>query len=734
MTKGPGSLVFVHTPFTVTVGAIFVLVVAYLGWLAWKRSGYRRWIGLLECLRVLIAVGLALTLNQPEWVQQIRLTTKPVLAILVDVSRSMQTEDVFDPANPAAEPKSRESFAKPFLNSAAWDKLRDKMDVVIESFSSAEHPSESGTDIGAALVHAMSEQGQLRAIVLVSDGDWNTGITPTQAAMQLRLRDVPVFAVPLGAESRLPDVELSSFDAPAFAVAGKPLRIPFTINSSLPVDEPAVIELKCTTGELVTKTVTIPAMSRLEDTITWKPEAVGEARLRLTVPKTGEEKDLTNNSIEMPISIRKEQLHVLIIESYPRWEYRYLRNAMQRDPGVEVNTLLFQPDLSKVGAGKGYLSAFPSTQDLAKYDVVFLGDVGTNSGQLTLDQCASLQKLVRDQASGLIFMPGLRGFESSLRDTAIADLVPIVWDDAQPRGYGTFEPGNFNLTEAGEHSLLTKLEETDEENEAVWKNLPGFQWYAPALRAKSGTEVLAVHATETNAYGRIPLIVTRTFGAGKILYMGTDGAWRWRRGVEDKYHYRFWGQVVRWMAYQRNVSEGEKMRLFYSPDQPRTGSVLTLNANVMSVMGEPLRDGVVMAQITTPSGKISSVRLLPAGEDAWGLFTGVFTPEEPGEHVVRLSNPDAGTSLDTIVTVQGSEREKVGQPAKPDVLKEIAQITKGRVLANADTSFAASAVSALPNPEVQEQRIPLWAHPVWCGLLILLLAIFWVGRKAAGVF
>ncbi len=55
----------------------------------------------------------------------------------------------------------------------------------------------------------------------------------------------------------------------------------------------------------------------------------------------------------------------------------------------------------------------------------------------------------------------------------------------------------------------------------MWKNLPGFQWYAPALRAKAGTEVLATHSTETNEFGRIPLIVTRTFGAGKILFMGT---------------------------------------------------------------------------------------------------------------------------------------------------------------------------------------------------------------------
>ena len=89
------------------------------------------------------------------------------------------------------------------------------------------------------------------------------------------------------------------------------------------------------------------------------------------------------------------------------------------------------------------------------------------------------------------------------------------------------------------------------------------------LRAKAGTEVLCVHKDASNEFGRLPLLVTRTFGAGKVLFMGTDGAWRWRKGVEDKYHYRFWGQVVRWMAYQRNMAKGETMRLYYVPDQPQ---------------------------------------------------------------------------------------------------------------------------------------------------------------------
>jgi hypothetical protein len=342
-----------------------------------------------------------------------------------------------------------------------------------------------GTDIHAALLGVLEKQPNLKSVVLISDGDWNLGQPPSQAATRLRMREVPVFAVPVGAETRLPDVELSSFDVPTFAVAGKPLRIPFVIDSSLPRDEVVVLEMKSTSGEILTKEVTLPAMSRYQDAIAWKPEKPGEVKLTLTIPKTPNERYPENNTQEAPLSVRKEQLKVLVIESFPRWEYRYLRNALERDPGVEVNCLLLHPGLGKVGAGRGYLDKFPKDEELTKFDVIFLGDVGTQKGQLTGEQCTALQKLVRDQAGGLVFMPGFHGFQASLQETPLADLLPVIWDAAQPRGWGSSAPGKFALTEAGMRSLLTKLEDTDEASARVWSTLPGFQWYAPALASES---------------------------------------------------------------------------------------------------------------------------------------------------------------------------------------------------------------------------------------------------------
>ena len=187
------------------------------------------------------------------------------------------------------------------------------------------------------------------------------------------------------------------------------MRIPFSIDSSLPREFQTTVVLKASNGDTVENNLRIAPMGRTNDFIVWKPKETGDLTLSLEVPKPSEDARSDNKKISAPIAIREEKLRVLIVESYPRWEYRYLRNALSRDPGVSLSCLLFHPGLSKVGGGnKDYIKEFPKGLDeLSEYDVVFLGDVGQEQGQLTTEQCRLLKGLVEYQASGLVFMPGL---------------------------------------------------------------------------------------------------------------------------------------------------------------------------------------------------------------------------------------------------------------------------------------------------------------------------------------
>ncbi len=723
------ELTFSWTTLSASFGVVVFIATAIFGFLIWKRNHFSRATGLLEFLRLLIVGLVCLLLGQPEWREVYTPDEKPVIAILRDASGSMATADVIDPDSPASQPLTREALASSLENDPAWATLEEDFEIVRQGFSSS---SADSTTLGDALTEILEQETDLRGIVLLSDGDWNKGIAPNIAATRLRMQQVPVFTIPVGSETKLPDLEATAFDIPTFGISGKPVRLPFTLTSSLPRSHTTSITIRTNESESFSQEVVIPAMGRVQDTLLWIPQTIGDYELTLTLPDVEGEFDKDNNTITAPITIRKEELKVLVIDSFPRWEYRYLRNALERDPGVDVRCLLYHPTVEALGKGIGYLDEFPEADLLATFDVIILGDIGLGSGQLSIDQLNAIKQQVATQASGLVLLPGFRGNQFTLLNTELEDLFPVHLDTAQPRGWGSPTPGQFELTELGARSLLTRLEDSENGNAAVWSSLPGFQWYAGILRSKAGSEVLATHSSETNRFGRIPLIVTKTYGTGKILFMGTDGAWRWRKGVEDKYHYRFWGQVARWMAYQRNMASDDLMRLFYSPDRPQSGDVLTLNANVMSVGGEPLQSARVAVQIISPSEAVETVQLHPGGEEQWGLFTGTFEPTEPGKHKLIMTCIENGGRLELELTVQGSTLEQTGQPIRLDVLNEIARISRGEVLSSPTAAQIMEKLNAIPEPDPIERRLRIWANPGLIGGIILLLSIFWIGRKVIG--
>lgn len=769
------DLTFMPSAWSIGLSALLIVATAVVCFLSWRRSGYARWVGWLEALRLLIVAFIALLLNQPEWQTESRPETKPTVAIIWDNSPSMKTRDV--PASsgdsrgtPGDKRIERSEAIEGLIDEETWRKLGEQLRIITqpinptnrigddssasgsasdsvtsdpplatltsgtEATATTDSPVNQSTNLNEPITRIADEVTDLLGVVVISDGDWNEGDPPVDAATRLRMRNVPVFTIPVGSPNRLPDIELLSVDLPTFATVGKPLRIPFTVQSSLPRNVSATVTLKTSGGETFDQQLEVGAMGKTSDAFTWKPDTKGDFDITVSVSLHPDDVIPTNNQQSAPIAIREERLRVLVVESVPRWEYRYLRNALSRDPGIDVSCLLFHPSLKSLGGGStDYIKEFPETiEDLSQYDVVFLGDVGIQDGQLSTEQANLLKGLVQFQASGLVLMPGWQGRQFSLLETELDELYPVDLDPLQPDGWGAAQSGHFQLSELGRRSLLTKLADTAEENVLVWEDLPGFQWFAPVLRARPGTETLAVHGEVTNRFGRLPLLVTRTFGAGKVLFMGTDGAWRWRKGVEDKYHYRFWGQVVRWMAYQRNMAEGESMRFFYTPDHPSRRQTMALTAHVVAKTGEPLQKGNVVAQITSPGGRTETVRLR-AETDSWGVFRGRFVPEEPGRHQVRVTSPQAAADLETSFFVQGQMIEPVGRPARPEVLQELAMVTGGRSVRPDQIQMIVNELASLPLPPPSIRRVQLWCHPLAAAALVGLLGLFWVGRKSLGL-
>ena len=231
----------------------------------------------------------------------------------------------------------------------------------------------------------------------------------------MRRRNIPLFAIPVGSDKRLPDLEISNVTAPTYGIIGENVQIPFTITSSLNREIRTIVRLRdIKSGKERTKTITIPAGEEYYDSILWRLTTEGTATLELSIPFANGEMVEKNNKRKFTITGKKESLNVLVIESSPRWEYRFIRNALYRDPGVTVDCLLLHPQLGS-GDGPGYIQQFPEKlEDLQKYDVVFLGDVGIGEGGLTNEQAELLKGVVENQASGIVFIPGKQGNQHKL--------------------------------------------------------------------------------------------------------------------------------------------------------------------------------------------------------------------------------------------------------------------------------------------------------------------------------
>ena len=171
-----------------------------------------------------------------------------------------------------------------------WQRSNDR--VVCRATRSLDHqrrrPAEEiGTDLTAALSGLIEQQKNLKAVLMLTDGDWNLGPSPIGVATRFRDQEIPIYSIVTGQDQPIADLSLEEVTAPAYGLFGEQIAIPFTIQSHLPRDVSTEISLMSNREVLASKKITLPANSRLRDSIMWYPREVGEFNLRLTPSRSG---------------------------------------------------------------------------------------------------------------------------------------------------------------------------------------------------------------------------------------------------------------------------------------------------------------------------------------------------------------------------------------------------------------------------------------------------------------
>ncbi len=266
--------------------------------------------------------------------------------------------------------------------------------------------------------------------------------------------------------------------------------------------------------------------------------------------------------------------------------------------------------------------------------------------------------------------------------TPIERLLPVVLkNDSRARTGHTVDSGfNLEMTAAGWQHPIFMLENDREENDRVWAELPPSYWCADVERAKAGATVLAVHPFLTNRYGKLPLVVVQHYGAGKVLMLSIDSTWRWRYDYGDVYHYRFWGNILRWLIATPLEGEGKYIRLSTDKAKYRQGETVTVMARVLDKAYYPFSAGPVFVEVTDPFASVRRVQL-ELQDERTGLYEGRFAAASGGSWRLQSVVPDLGeegTQAALKIEVEAEELEARSLRMRAGLLRDLADITGGR--------------------------------------------------------
>jgi len=135
----------------------------------------------------------------------------------------------------------------------------------------------------------------------------------------------------------------------------------------------------------------------------------------------------------------------------------------------------------------------------------------------------------------------------------------------------------------------------------------------------------------------------------------------------------------------------------------------------------------------SPSGRLTRLEFTP-DDGEWGLYRASYRALEPGEHAITLTCRDIQDELVTTLDVAGAALERVGQPARPDVMAELSRVSGGDVVMADDLAKLEERLMALEDAAQVSRRTRLWSHPLLGGVLVLLMTGLWAGRKLVGRF
>ena len=761
-------------------GAVLLLTI----FLYLRRQGLPIWVRIVLAVTRLVVLGLIVAvIFEPTATLKQTHTVKRRLPILVDVSESMsvkdqrkRSEDIGEAAvalgilPPSSTPEdvkrssmaldgkqrgavdsaSRLDLATSLLSKSAGEMLGAidaDLDVSYHAFGETMHrlgdgkndslaalkADSPGTSIGGALeALAKTERGTpLAGVVLLSDGLGTSSRRVEAVVRDLGTRGIPVYTVPVGIADP-DDVSIRNVIMQDVAFTGDKVPVRVQLQSKGYEKRTAELTVSLNGRGVARQSVTFEGgLQFVEIFFNVDVAERGAARIGVEIEAFSDESTAANNRVERSVRVVNEKINVLCIEGSARWEFRYLRAMLKRDPRINATFIATRAQPGLAQGSSEYIAKFPEDREEAfAYDLVILGDV--DSSFFSVEAFKRLEELVKERGGSLLMLCGARFAPASYAGTPVERMLPVrfdpdaPWEDIDESVYPV-------LTPEGRSSLVMTLETDQQENDLVWSRVAPLYRVPPLLAPRPGATVLAELSDTQSRAERYPLVAWQRYGTGKCMMMASDRFWLLRYKMGDKYHWRAWSQSIQFLTLSRLMGEHKRIRLETDrASYPVDGQVM-LYAHLLDDEFEPVTQPgfeieVSALDIDGAAGDPQRVTLRP-DKSTPGLYEGYFSPPREGGYRVEANASDRPLSNSTEFQVADLRPELANTDMQIDHLRRIAELSGGEVLSALEFQKLPALLNLEPHTTTVRIDRPLWDNSLVVLVLVALLGFEWILRR-----
>lgn len=601
------------------------------------------------------------------------------------------------------------------------------------------------TNLSAALEQITHDAANemVEAAVVFTDGRHNAPQARDPRDVAGGFHGLPVHVVPIGNSEMLRDVVLHHVEAPSAVAVNDRIVVEALVSTYDTSGETCVVELSENNQVLDRQEIEITAgRSDHRVVFTTKSDLLGRHSFQLRAHPLDAEADVDNNESAFHVDVIDDTVRVLLSDHLPRWEFRYLVNLFTRDERIEFEQLVFGPERR----GTGTLLAdpsFPADADgWSRYRVAILGDVAPKYLDMATQE--ALKEYVTRRGGTLVVIAGRNYMPQAFRDDPLGSLVPVVSSNDGNRS----ETG-YSLELSSEGLQLDAMQIADDElgSNRVWqtmsRSLPVYglsEFSEPKPTART-----LIHAVPTSSVsgesGRRSFLCWQQVGRGRVVYLAAPVTYQLRLRTGDRYHHRFWGQLIRW-AIARELAAGSKT-VRIRTDRPRYNSEdpVQVIVQMAELDGAPVREADVIAEAVRDD-EVAATIPLKEDENIPGRYLGQFDSLPPGSFVVRaggiqverlLSDENYGEPVETSVSIDPPLAEELRDTrSNRPLLAQIAELTGGQVLQPTAVKEVFQLADLAPKITEHRTQSPMWNS--WTALWIVLgcLTLEWAARKQIG--